>query len=74
MPGTAGYMMNAGHFSESHVSSGDLNRSLGVQRAAALGVFLVTFCTPHKVTTRSLAGSFEVLQTSIQRTATAVSH
>ena len=50
----AGYMMMAGHFCESHVSSGDLNRSLGVQRAAALGVFLVTFCTPQKVTTRSL--------------------
>ena len=26
MPGAAGYMMNAGHFRESHESSGDLNR------------------------------------------------
>ena len=26
IPGTAGYMMNAGHFSENLVSSGDLNR------------------------------------------------
>ena len=26
MPGATGYLMNAGHFSESHVSSGDLNR------------------------------------------------
>ena len=110
MPGVAGYMMNAGHFRENLVSSEDLNRSLGVQRAAALDLletwspcsrpfailpvsavsdaqklatgnflhvracFCGTFCTPQKVTTRSLAGSFEVLQTSIQRTATAVSH
>ena len=36
IPGTAGYMMNAGHFSENLESSGDLNRSLGVQRAATL--------------------------------------
>ena len=26
VPGAAGYMMNAGHFRESYVSSGDLNR------------------------------------------------
>ena len=26
VPGVAGYLMNAGHFSESHVSTGDLNR------------------------------------------------
>ena len=26
IPGVAGYLMNAGHFYESHVSSGDLNR------------------------------------------------
>ena len=30
-----------------------LNRSPGVQRAAALGVFLVTFCTPQKVTEKT---------------------
>ena len=44
-------MMNASHFSESHESSGDLNRRSqdGVPRA-----FYVTFCTTQKVTIRSL--------------------
>ena len=30
-----------------------LNRTPGVQRAEALGVFLVTFCTPQKVTEKT---------------------
>ena len=50
MPGAAGYMMNAGHFRESHESSGDLNRRSqdGVPCA-----FYVTFCTMQKVTIRT---------------------
>ena len=50
MPGVAGYMMMAGHFSENLESSGDLNRSPGVQRAAALGVFLRYFLHAAKST------------------------
>ena len=42
--------MNAGHFSENLVSSGDLNRSPGVQRVATLGVFLRYFLHAAKST------------------------
>ena len=66
----AGYMMNAGHFSESHVSSGDLNRPRESRGSQPSACFCGTFCTPQKVPIRSLAGSFEVLQTSNQRTQT----
>ena len=38
--GTAGYMMNAGHFSESHVSSGDLNRGRRTESRVLFGYFL----------------------------------
>ena len=52
MPSATGYMMNAGHFSENLVSSGDLNRpreSRGPQPSAC---FCGTFCTPQKVPIR----------------------
>ena len=50
VPGVAGYLMNAGHFSESHVSSGDLNRRSQDEVPCA---FYVTFCTMQKVTIRT---------------------
>ena len=39
VPGTAGYMMNAGHFRKSHVSSGDLNRPRSPEVRKPLGYF-----------------------------------
>ena len=37
VPGAAGYMMNAGHFRESYVSSGDLNRPRSPEVRKPLG-------------------------------------
>ena len=37
IPGTAGYMMNAGHFRENYVSSGDLNRPRSPEVRKPLG-------------------------------------
>ena len=37
IPGTAGYLMNAGHFRKSHVSSGDLNRPRSPEVRKPLG-------------------------------------
>ena len=37
IPGAAGYMMNAGHFSENHESSGDLNRPRSPEVRKPLG-------------------------------------
>ena len=37
VPGAAGYMMNAGHFRESYVSSGDLNRPRSPEGRNPLG-------------------------------------
>ena len=39
IPDAAGYMMMAGHFSESHVSSGDLNRPRSPEVRKPLGYF-----------------------------------
>ena len=39
VPGAAGYMMNAGHFSENYVSSGDLNRPRSPEVRKPLGYF-----------------------------------
>ena len=39
MPGAAGYLMNAGHFRENHVSSGDLNRPRSPEVRKPLGYF-----------------------------------
>ena len=72
--GTAGYMMNAGHFSESHVSSGDLNRSPESRGSQTSGVLPVLFVQAKRIKSYSLAGSSEVLQTSIQHTQTTTSH
>ena len=44
--------MNAGHFSESHVSSGDLNRPRESRGSQPSACFCGTFCTPQKVPTR----------------------
>ena len=52
MPSAAGYMMMAGHFRESHVSSGDLNRPRESRGSQPSACFLVTFCTTQKVTSR----------------------
>ena len=71
--GTAGYMMNAGHFSESHVSSGDLNRSPESRGSQTSGVLLVLFVHAKSTQNVPFAGNFEVLQTSKQRTAAAAS-
>ena len=43
MPGVAGYMMNAGHFRESYVSSGDLNRPRSPEVRKPLACFLCYF-------------------------------
>ena len=53
VPGIAGYLMNAGHFSESHVSSGDLNRSPESRGPQPSACFCGTFCTPQKVPIRT---------------------
>ena len=71
---TAGYMMMAGRFRKNHVSSGDLNRPRESRGSQPSACFCGTFCTPQKVPIRSLAGSSEVFQTSIQPTAIAASH
>ena len=74
IPGAAGYMMNAGHFSENLVSSGDLNRSPESRGPQPSACFCGTFCTPQKVPIRFPFGKFEVFQTSIQLAAMAASH
>ena len=71
MPGAAGYLMNAGHFSESHVSSGDLNRGRRTESRVLFGYFLHNAKSDNPC---SLAGSSEVFQTSIQLAAAAASH
>ena len=40
IPGAAGYLMNAGHFRENHVSSGDLNRGRRTESRVLFGYFL----------------------------------
>ena len=74
MPDTAGYMMLAGHFRRNLVSSGDLNRSLESRGSQTSGVLLVLFVQAKRIKSYSLAGSSEVLQTSIQHTQTTTSH
>ena len=74
IPGTAGYMMNAGHFSENFVSSGDLNRSPESRGSQTSGVLLVLFVQAKRINPYSLAGSSEVLRTSNQPTQTRTSH
>ena len=71
MPGAAGYLMNAGHFSESHVSSGDLNRGRRTESRVLFGYFLHNAKSDNPC---SLAGSSEVFQTSIQLAAMTTSH
>ena len=74
IPGVAGYLMNAGHFYESHVSSGDLNRPRSPEVRKPLACFLVLFARRKKNKTVPFAGSFEVLQTSNQLTKATTSH
>ena len=45
VPGTAGYMMMAGHFSENHESSGDLNRG---RRTESRVLFMLLFARRKK--------------------------
>ena len=59
--------MNAGHFSESHVSSGDLNRSPESRGSQTSGVLLVLFVQAKRIKPFPF-GKFEVLRTSNQRT------
>ena len=40
VPGAAGYLMSAGHFRKSHVSSGDLNRGRRTESRVLFGYFL----------------------------------
>ena len=54
VPGTAGYMMNAGHFSENLESSGDLNRSLESRGSQTSGVLLVLFVQAKRINSFSL--------------------
>ena len=65
--------MNAGHFRENYVSSGDLNRSPGVQRVATLWGTFGSFRTSEKNKLVLFAENIKVLQTSIQLTAMAAS-
>ena len=70
LSGAAGYMMMAGHFCKNLESSGDLNRgSQGLPRVL-FGYFLHDAKSNNPY---SLAGSFEVFQTSIQLAAMAAS-
>ena len=66
-----GYLMNAGHFNYNHVSTGDLNRGRRTESRVLFGYFLHDAKSDNSY---FLAGSFEVLQTSIQLTAMAASH
>ena len=50
----AGYMMLAGHFSESHVSSGDLNRSPESRGSQTSGVLPVLFVQAKRINSFSL--------------------
>ena len=72
--GAAGYLMNAGHFSENYVSSGDLNRSPESRGSQTSGVLPVLFVQAKRINPYSLAGSSEVLRTSNQPTQTRTSH
>ena len=74
MPGAAGYMMNAGHFRESHESSGDLNRPRESRGSQPFGVLLVLFVQAKRIKPFLFAENIEVLQTSIQLAAMAASH
>ena len=49
IPGAAGYMMNAGHFSENLVSSGDLNRSPESRGSQTSGVLPVLFVQAKRI-------------------------
>ena len=67
----AGYLIKAGHPIQNTDSTGDLNRG----RRACPACFLCYFLHAAKSNNpSSLAGSFEVLQTSNQRTAAAISY
>ena len=74
VPGVAGYMMMAGHFRGNYVSSGDLNRPRESRGSQPSGVLLVLFVQAKRINPYSLAGRFEVLQTSNQPTQTTTSH
>ena len=54
IPDAAGYMMMAGHFSKSHVSSGDLNRPRSPEVRKPLACFLVLFARRKKNVKTSL--------------------
>ena len=66
-----GYLMMAAYFSENHVSTGDLNRGRRTESRVLFGYFLHDAKSNNPY---SLVGSFEVFQTSNQRTAMAASH
>ena len=55
IPSAAGYLMNAGHFYESHVSSGDLNRPRSPEVRKPLACFLVLFARRKKNVKTSLS-------------------
>ena len=66
-----GYLMIAGYFRKNHVSTGDLNRGRRTESRVLFGYFLHDAKSDNSF---SLAGSFEILQTSKQRTQTTTSH
>ena len=53
IPGAAGYLMNAGHFRQNFVSSGDLNRG---RRTESRVLFMVLFARRKKYQSVSLTG------------------
>ena len=66
-----GYLMNAGHVNNNHVSTGDLNRGRRTESRVLFGYFLHDAKSDNPY---SLAESSEVLQTSNQRTSMAAFH
>ena len=55
--GTAGYLMNAGHFRKNHVSSGDLNRGRRTESRVLFGHFLHNAKSENSFPCREFRGS-----------------
>ena len=66
--------MNDGRFRKNTLSTGDLNRPRSPEVRKPLVCFLVLFAQRKKNKPVPFPGSFEVLQTSNQRTKTPTSH
>ena len=74
IPGAAGYLMSAGHFQLKSRIERRFESSPESRGSQTSGVLPVLFVQAKRINPYSLAGSFEVLRTSIQRTQTTTSH